>query len=176
MMKVITRMLAVVMSVVTMGMAFVACSAEKDIVGDWTVKTINGKAVDEVAAASGLSTSMVTMNLKLEKDKATLAGSAGSKEFQVSYKSNGVELMQNGANAGSIVYDKSAQTLTMKDNSTGAIIEYVFVKGTADLTAGEAPAAQEEGAADDQGAAEDQGSDDQGEDYGEDEGYDDEAA
>jgi len=175
-MKVITRMLAVVMSVVMMGMAFVACSAEKDIVGDWTVKTINGKAVDEVAAAAGLSTSQVTMNLKLEKEKATLTGNAGSKEFKVSYKSNGVELLLDGNNAGSIAYDKSAQTLTMKDNSTGTIVEYVFVKGTADLTAA-APADQGEA---DQGEADqgeaDQGEADQGEDYAEEGDYEEEAA
>lgn len=133
-MKVISRIVAVAISFVMLSVAFTACSVEKDILGDWTVSTIDGKTCEEYAAALGVAPNMVSMNLKLESDKATLTGVKGSKEFGVSYKSNGVELMSNGAVAGSIAYDKDAQTLSMKDNSTGAIIEYVFKKGTTDLT------------------------------------------
>lgn len=134
-MKVISRIAAVAISFVMLSVAFTACSVEKDILGDWTVSTIDGKTCEEYASALGVASNMVSMNLKLESDKATLTGVKGSKEFGVSYKSNGVELMSNGAVAGSIAYDKDAQTLSMKDNSTGAIIEYVFTKGTTDLTA-----------------------------------------
>ena len=133
-MKVISRIVTVAVSFVMLAVAFTACSVEKDILGDWTVSTIDGKTCEEYAAALGVAPSQVAINLKLESDKATLTGVKGSQEFQVSYKSNGVELMSNGAIAGSIAYDKTAQTLSMKDNSTGAIVEYVFKKGTTDLT------------------------------------------
>jgi len=143
-MKTVSRMLAVVMSVLVMGFVFTACgSVEKDLIGDWTVSTINGKTCEEYAAPLGVPANQVALNLKLEKDKATMAGVKGSQEFQVSYKSNGAELMKDGNNAGSLVYDKTAQTLTMQDNSTGAIITYVFKKGTTDLTV--APTQPEQG-------------------------------
>ena len=134
MMKIIARMLVVVMSVVMMGMAFTACSVEKDVVGDWTVSTINGKTCEEYAAPLGVPANMVALNLKIEKDKATMTGVKGSQEFKVAFKSNGVELTKDGNPAGSLLFDKSAQTLKMQDNSTGSIIEYVFKKGTTDLT------------------------------------------
>ena len=133
-MKVISRIVAVAVSFVMLSVAFTACSVEKEILGDWTVSTIDGKTCEEYASALGVAPSQVAINLKLESDKATMTGVKGSQEFQVAYKSNGVELMTNGAIAGSIAYDKAAQTLSMKDNSTGAIVEYVFKKGTTDLT------------------------------------------
>ncbi|MBR6959340.1 MAG: hypothetical protein IKH76_02555, partial [Clostridiales bacterium] len=61
-MKIIARMLVVVMSVVMMGMAFTACSVEKDVVGDWTVSTINGKTCEEYAAPLGVPANMVALN------------------------------------------------------------------------------------------------------------------
>ncbi len=136
-MKTLTRMVAVVVSVVMMGLVFAACSVEKDVLGDWTVSTINGKTCEEYAASLGVPANMVALNLKIEKDKATMTGVKGSQEFKVAFKSNGVELTKDGNPAGSLLFDKSAQTLKMQDNSTGSIIEYVFKKGTTDLTVAE---------------------------------------
>ena len=178
MMKIIARMLVVVMSVVMMGMAFTACSVEKDVVGDWTVSTINGKTCEEYAAPLGVPANMVALNLKIEKDKATMTGVKGSQEFKVAFKSNGVELTKDGNPAGSLLFDKSAQTLKMQDNSTGAIIEYVFKKGTTDLTVAEQAEPAEDAATEDQadGEGEEAAADDQGEDYAEEGAGEEEAA
>lgn len=144
-MKTITKMIATTVAVVMMGLVLVACgSVKSDVLGDWTVSTINGKTCEEYAAPLNVAANMVALNLKLEEDKATLAGIKGSQEFQVAYKTNGVELMKDGNNAGSLVYDKNAQTLTMNDNSTGTIIVYIFKKGTTDLTVTESQAEPEE--------------------------------
>ena len=121
---------------------------------------------------------MVALNLKIEKDKATMTGVKGSQEFKVAFKSNGVELTKDGNPAGSLLFDKSAQTLKMQDNSTGAIIEYVFKKGTTDLTVAEQAEPAEDAATEDQadGEGEAEAADDQGEDYAEEGAGEEEAA
>ena len=136
-MKALFKTIAVTVSFVMLCVAFVACSSnstiEQEVLGDWTVSTIGGKTCQEYAAAVGREANMVAVNLKLETDKATLIGAYGSQEFQVAYKSDGIDLLVNGVVAGLVAYDKDAKTLTMKDNSTGVIIDYVFVKGTTEL-------------------------------------------
>lgn len=136
-MKALIKTIAVTVSFVMLCVAFAACSSnstiEQEVLGDWTVSTIGGKTCQEYGAATGREANQVAVNLKLETDKATLIGAYGSQEFQVAYKSDGIDLLVNGAVAGLVAYDKDAKTLTMKDNSTGVIIDYVFVKGTTEL-------------------------------------------
>ena len=177
-MKTLTRMAAVVVSVVMMGLVFAACSVEKDVLGDWTVSTVNGKTCEEYAAPLGVPANMVALNLKIEKDKATMTGVKGSQEFKVAFRSNGVELTKDGNPAGSLLFDKSAQTLKMQDNSTGAIIEYVFKKGTTDLTVADQAEPAEDAATEDQASDEGEAevADDQGEDYAEEGAGEEEAA
>lgn len=133
-MKTLARMFAVVMTVMMTGLIFTACgSVKNEILGDWTTSMINGRTCEDNAADSGVPANQVALNLKLESDKATVTGVKGSQVYSASYGSDGVELKQNGNNAGFLTYNKSAGTLTMNDSSTGSIIVYVFVKGTTEL-------------------------------------------
>ncbi|MBP5261614.1 MAG: hypothetical protein J6Z43_05770 [Clostridiales bacterium] len=136
-MKTVTRLLAVVMAFVMMSFVFTACegTAEKELIGDWTISTFNGMTSEEYAAARQRPAEQLVINLKLEADKATFSSIGGSQEFQVTYTKEGVDLIQNGANAGSFIYDKAAQTLTINDVSTGPVVVCVFKKGTVDLVA-----------------------------------------
>jgi len=135
-MKTITRMFAVAIAVLMMGFVFTACSSvEKDIQGGWFISTFNGMTREEYASSKGIPAYQVAINLTLTEDKAVFSSINGAQVFDVAYTKNGVDLMLNGNNAGSFVYDKAAQTLTINDASTGSDVLLVFKKGTEDLVA-----------------------------------------
>ena len=136
MMKKLTKKLALIaVAAMAMVMCLVGCgSVQKDVDGDWTVSKINGQDIAEWAASKDMNVASSTTNLTLKDGKATFTSYAGSQTMDAEYKSNGIEIKQNGQLQFSILYNKDAQTLTYKFNMSGTEFEYVMTKGTADLS------------------------------------------
>ncbi|MBR2523666.1 MAG: hypothetical protein IKE53_04415 [Clostridiales bacterium] len=136
-MKTVRKILAIAVAVMMMSFVFTACSTiEEEVLGDWTVSTINGMTRDQYAETVNMPSLRLALNLKLEPDKATISSVDGVQEYQVEYTSENAELLRDGNAAGTIAYNKDAQTLTIQNSSLsgGSVVEYVFVKGTTDLS------------------------------------------
>ena len=136
MMKKLTKKLALIaVAVMAMVMCLVGCgSVQKDVDGDWTVSKINGQDIAEWAASKDMNVAAAASNLTLKDGKATFTSYAASQTMDAEYKSNGVEIKQNGQIQFSILYNKDAQTLTYKITMNGTELDYEMKKGTTDLS------------------------------------------
>ena len=161
MMKKVTKKLLVgLMAVAMMSMVLVGCgSVQKQVDGDWTTSTINGKSVEEYAAEVGTNAAGAASNLSIKDGKATVSNSAMTMNYDVEYKSDRAEVKQDGNVVLTLTYNKDADTLSYKVDVNGTTNEYVMKKGTTDLSGAAAPeqGGAEEGAAEggaEEGAAE----------------------
>ena len=137
-MKTIKRILASVVSVAMMATFFVACSAkttEQDVVGDWTVSTINGMTREAYAESVGARSLALALNLKFEAEKVTISNVYGYLEHKINYTADGVDILKDDNVVASISFNKDTQTLKANTlPAEGVTVEYVFVKGTTDLS------------------------------------------
>ena len=118
-----------------MAACLTACgTVEKDVEGDWTTDTINGKPVADWAAEKGTNVAGAASNMNVKSGKITVTNSAMSQTYDAEYKSNGFEVKSNGTVVMSIAYDSSAKTLSYKVNVNGEENTYVMKKGTTDLS------------------------------------------
>lgn len=135
MMKKVTKKLALVLvAAMVMGMCLVGCgSVQKDVDGDWTLDKVNGQAVADWASANGMDVTLANMNMNVKDGKATVTNYQGTVTYDVEYKSNGFEVMQNGSVAFSVAYNKDAQSLSYKFNLNGTEFSYDLKKGTSEI-------------------------------------------
>lgn len=109
----------------------------EDITGNWTMKSVNGKSIEEYAKTIGMETAMATSNFKITDDDKMVATSiAGSATYNYERKSNGIEVREQGKEEilMSMAYDAEAKTLTYKiDLGDGNAMDVVLVRGTADF-------------------------------------------
>ena len=149
--KVTKKLLVGLMAVAMMSMVLVGCgSVQKQVDGDWTTSTINGKSVEEYAAETGTNVAGAASNLSIKDGKATVSNS------DVEYKSDRAEVKQDGNVVLTLTYNKDADTLSYKVDVNGTTNEYVMKKGTTDLSGAAAPeqGGAEEGGAEEGGAEE----------------------
>lgn len=139
-MKTMKRAMVMVMAAVMM-LTMAGCGeiSYDDITGDWTTKTIDGKTVEEYAAATGIDKSQVSTNMTItDDDKLVSVNSAATGNYVYERKSDGLEVKQEGSDdvLFSLKYDSGAKTLTYQiDMGTGTPMTVVMEKGKADLTA-----------------------------------------
>ncbi len=143
-MKKVTKKIALMLvAAMVMGLCLVGCgSVQKDVDGDWTLESINGTAVAEWAESQGMNLAAASLNANIKDGKATITNYAGSQTYDIEYKSNGVEVKQDGNLQFSMEYNKDAQTLSYKVNINGTEFSYVLKKGTTDLSNPQLPGQQ----------------------------------
>ncbi len=136
-MKKVTKKLALALvAAMVMGMCLVGCgSVQKNVDGDWTTSTINGKSVEEYAAETGTNVAGAASNLNIKDGKATVSNSAMTMNYDVEYKSDTAEVKQNGTVVLTLKYNKDADTLSYKVDVNGTTNEYVMKKGTSEVGA-----------------------------------------
>ena len=156
-MKRVTKKLALVLvAAMVMGLALVGCgTVEKDVQGDWTTSTINGKSVEDYAAETGQQVGACISNWTIKDGKATMTSALASATVDVEYKSNGFEVKEGGQILYSVKYDKDAQTLSYTFNVNGQNNDFVLKKGTGDISITPAEGGEEQPAeGGEEGAAE----------------------
>ena len=160
MMKRMKKLAVVVLAVAMMAFCMVGCgSVQKQVDGDWTTSTINGKSVEEYAAETGTNVAGAASNMNIKDGKATVSNSAMTMNYDVEYKSDTVEVKQNDTVVLTLKYNKDADTISYSVDVNGTMTEYVMKKGTTDLSGAAAPeqGGAEEGATEggaEEGAAE----------------------
>lgn len=127
-----------------------------DITGDWTVKTIDGKAIEEYAAAAGVDKAQVTSNMTItDDDKLVTANATDTGNYVYERMSDGLVVKEEGSDKVlfTLQYDADAKTLSYQlDLGTGTQVPVVMEKGKADLTV---PVQTEEAAGTEDGMTED---------------------
>ena len=107
--------------------------SKSDIVGDWTVDTVNGMSLADYAASLGLTEGQVVTNLTIRDDDTMVSESAlSSDEFDIERKADGFEVKQKGKSEifMSVKYDADAQTLTYSvEDGQGGTVTQVMKKG-----------------------------------------------
>ena len=139
-MKKLSKVLVTAAVAVMMCFILVGCGEIKidDIKGDWTLDTIDGKPLSEIASGTGVDEGMLAVNWTIKEDKTiTSTNATSSEEFTMELKSNGFEVKEKGKSEVffSVEYDKSKQTLSYKLNMSGTEATYVMKKGTAEIGA-----------------------------------------
>ena len=154
-MRKVTKKLALILvAAMVMGLCLVGCgSVQKDVDGDWTTSSINGKSVEDYAAETGQDVGACTSNWSIKDGKATINSVNGAASVDVEYKSNGFEVKENGEVAYSVKYDKDAQTLSYTINVNGQNNDFVLKKGTGTVGAAQQGGEQQQ-AGGEEGAAE----------------------
>ena len=145
-----------------------------DIKGDWTTDTMDGKSLEDYAAATGVgSAGMLVSNWTIKDDKTLISENvSGTLELEMELKSNGFELKQKGQKDVfcSVLFDKDKGTLSFdQKDATGATIKIVMKKGKGEIEAGTASDGSEAESGDDTEATSDD-SDDGSEDAEESDG------
>ena len=145
-----------------------------DIKGDWTTDTMDGKSLEDYAAATGVgSAGMLVSNWTIKDDKTLVSENvSGTLELEMELKSNGFELKQKGQKDVycSVLFDKDKGTLSFdQTDATGATIKIVMKKGKGEIDAGTASDGSEAESGDDTEATSDD-SDDGSEDAEESDG------
>ena len=166
--KVTKRLLVGLMAVAMMSMVLVGCgSVQKQIEGDWTTSTINGKSVEDYAAETGTNVAGAASNLNIKDGKATVSNSAMTMNYDVDYKSDMAEVKQDGNVVLTLKYNKDSDTISYKVDVNGNVMEYVMKKGTTDLSgAGAAEQGGEEQGGAEEGGAEEGGAEEGGAEEG----------
>ena len=159
--------------------AIVLCCAScgldmSKVKGDWTLETVGGKTVAELAASSGFDPAFLTINATVTDDTFTLTQATGSTSYSIQVRANGFECYDADKNlVYGILYDSAKDTLTFQaPDAAGNLVEHVMKKGTAVIsTSPYGEQAAEENAGDEGEYAEGEGeyAEDEGE-YAEDEG------
>lgn len=143
-MKKVTKKVLAVVLLGIMVFSLTACGLDMSKVkGEWTLSTVNGKAIDEYASqleANGIPTFTAFINYEItdKKFKAiSLDGSGNeqSSEYDIKVKSNGFECMTGDTILMSVLYDDKASTLSYKVKVGDQELEYKLVKGKTDLQA-----------------------------------------
>ena len=141
-MKKTFKVVAAMLLVVVMMMSLTACGVDMSkIKGDWTLSTIGGKSIADVAAEKGIAECFLITNYtitdkEIKNDTLNPDGSGAhtSSTFTLKQRSNGVEGYLGDQLAVSLIFDEKANTLTAKlgtDESNA--VEYVFTKGSRNL-------------------------------------------
>lgn len=160
-----------IIAIVLMAAVMLCCTAcgldMSKVKGDWTLETIAGKTVAEVAEKNGVDPAYTRMNATVTDDSFTLTSATGTLTYKIQVKANGFECLDDSNNIFmSVAYDSAKDTLNFKmKQADGSTADYVLKKGTADLTIpAETGAADNagEGAADNagEGAADNAGAED----------------
>ena len=124
------KMLTVTILAVVMLVTMTACGgASFDLDGTWNVSTINGLAIDEVAAAAGVEAAVLNTQWVFDGESVTGSTVGGEQVMVVDAKDNGVDLSVEGEIAYSMVYDAEADTLTYSLMSPEEVVyEYVITR------------------------------------------------
>ena len=135
-MKKMTKKLVLMLAaVMVMSLCLVGCGGiQKDVEGDWTTDSINGKPVAEYAAEIGTNVAGAASNMNIKGDKLTMTNSALSQTFDLTYSGNDIQVKSNGALVLTLTYDPNAKTISYKINVTGEEDTYTLKKGTTDLS------------------------------------------
>ncbi len=127
--KIIALALTLVMAVM-----LVACSGAVNVDGTWELSKIGGMTLEEYAAS--LSTEEVAVDPTLlettyvfDGDKVTITSTVGTFEYDVTSKSNGVEIYVNGTLDSSLILEGDNILKASGDIlGNGEVIEIIIEK------------------------------------------------
>lgn len=135
-----------IIAIVLMAAVMLCCTAcgldMSKVKGDWTLETIAGKTVAEIAEKNGVDPVYTRMNATVTDDSFTLTSATGTLTYKIQVKGNGFECLDDSNNIFmSVAYDSAKDTLTFQlKQADGTVFDYVMKRGTADLTVTTAPA------------------------------------
>lgn len=137
------KAVAAMLLVVVMMLSLTACGGidMNKVKGDWTLSTIGGKTITDVANEKGMHECFLYLNYtitdtEIKNDALNTDGSGAhvNSTFTLKKRSNGVEGYLGDQLAISLIYDEKADTLSMKlGESESTAVEYIFVKGSKNL-------------------------------------------
>ena len=128
-----------IIAIVLMAAAMICCTAcgldMSKVKGEWTLSSVGGKSVEQIAEEQGVMPVQVSMNGTLSDDSFTMANAVNTVSYKIQVKSNGFECLDDSnAIAFSVTYDKDSDTLSFAMDSGSGAVTYVMKRGTADLT------------------------------------------
>ena len=158
-MRTMKKILAIVL-VAAVAVCCTACGGldMSKVKGDWTMETMAGKTVAELAEGSGQDPASVTMNATVTDDSFTLSSVTGSITYKIQVKANGFECLDDSKNVVmGVIYDSAKDTLTFQlKQPDGSVMDCVMKKGTADLTVSTGSAEEDGGYSDEEYTGEDE--------------------
>lgn len=129
------KIIAIVLMAAVM-MCCTACGLDMSKVkGEWTLSSVGGKPVEQIAEEQGVLPVQVAMNGTLSDDSFTMANAVNTVNYKIQVKSNGFECLDDSnAIAFSVTYDKDKDTLSFAMDAGSGPVTYVMERGSADLT------------------------------------------
>ena len=129
------KIIAIVLMAAVM-MCCTACGLDMSRVkGEWTLSSVGGKPVEQIAEEQGVLPVQVAMNGTLSDDSFTMANAVNTVNYKIKVKSNGFECLDDSnAIAFSVTYDKDKDTLSFAMDAGSGPVTYVMERGSADLT------------------------------------------
>ncbi len=128
-----------IIAIVLMAAAVICCTAcgldMSKIKGEWTLSSVGGKPVEQIAEEQGVLPVQVAMNGTVTDDSFTVANAVNTSTYKIQVKSNGFECLDDSnAIAFSVTYDKDSDALSFALDAGSGAVTYVMKRGTADLT------------------------------------------
>lgn len=128
-----------IIAIILMAAAVVCCTAcgldMSKIKGEWTLSTIGGKSVEQIAEEQGVLPVQMSMNGTVTDDSFVIANAVNTATYKIQVKSNGFECLDDSnAVAFSVTYDKDGDTLSFAMDAGSGAVTYVMKRGSADLT------------------------------------------
>ena len=128
-----------IIAIVLMAAVTICCTAcgldMSKVKGEWTLSSVGGKPVEQIAEEQGVLPVQVAMNGTLSDDSFTMANAVNTVNYKIQVKSNGFECLDDSnAIAFSVTYDKDKDTLSFAMDAGSGPVTYVMERGSADLT------------------------------------------
>ena len=130
------KVLSVIL-VVAVAFCLTACGLDMSKVkGDWTLDTVGGKTVEQIAEAGGVNPAYFNMNATVTDKTFTLTTATETLSWNIQVKDTGFECLDASGNIFmSVRYNADKDTISFKmAGADGNAVEYVMVKGTSEIS------------------------------------------